>query len=682
MGLIDHSCIGRKQPVAVIAALGLLLCLGFIAYSNSFQAAFQLDDLSNIVNNPSIKHFPDLAEIALFNPPRTITNMTFALNHLFGGLDVIGFHAVNIAIHLANACLVFFFAGLLLKAPAVRERFTENQAFQIAWISALVFVLHPVQIQGVTYLVQRATSLAAFFYLGALLGYGVYRLRQNKKAYVLGLVSASLGMLSKETMVTLPISLCLMEIFFFEAGRKDILRILTRLFPFFATLGLLVAAYMVYWNNFSWAPENLMQLTRETESLSRWEYLFTQFRVMITYLRLLVFPADLKLEYDYPVYRSFSELPVFLSFLCLLAIADFTIRLHRNHRLISYGIALFFLCLLPESSIFPITDVIFEHRLYLPMIGISIAAGTGIVCFVRASWRKGFVISLAVILSTLTYQRNGEWADPITMLQENVQSAPRHGRAYVNLGNYYILENNLHMAVQQYKRALAVEPGNYHAHTNIGIVYYLMGKRRHAVHHFLEALKYHENFAQAHFNLGRMAYEDNRPEEAERYFRRAIEANPEFAYSYVGMAILYADAGNPDRALQMAQTASRLNPDVADIHYQLGNLFYQFGRLEEARDAFQKAVPLDGRFVNALNNLGNVYYAMGDYQAAEIRFQKALEINRDFVSAYFNLANVYHALGDVKKAEDYFGRAKDLARIQQNEEMMDKTRLHDEASGD
>ena len=356
-------------------------------------------------------------------------------------------------------------------------------------------MIHPVQTQAVTYIVQRMTSLATMFYLLSVVLYikarlsivGIQscrRLTENSKEkkfsslltphsslffyYVGSVFAAVLAMKTKEIAFTLPLAVVLYEVFFFRGSWKH--RLLY-LLPLLVTLPIIPLTIIDIGGSAGDILSDTDQHLRVGRGITRLDYLFTQFRVVVTYLRLLVLPLNQNLDYDYPVYAAFFSPPVFLSFLLLTAIFAlavylfFSSRLHQSSaesyadttqsqpqpesqskykpafRLIAFGILWFFLTLSVESSLIPIRDVIMEHRLYLPGFGAAAVFATAFYLMVgkltRPASGKLLLLGAALLVLVLgfaTYQRNYVWGDAIRLWQDVVVKSPNKGRPINNLG--------------------------------------------------------------------------------------------------------------------------------------------------------------------------------------------------------------------------------------------------------
>jgi len=372
----------------IIVSLLVIIILGTIIYSNTFDASWHFDDHTAILENYSIRN---LEETALrIGASRWIGFTSFALNYHFGKLDVFGYHLVNIVIHLICAILVYSLVLLTLKTPYLKDSSISRYTASLSLASALIFVAHPIQTQAVTYIVQRFTSLATLFYLLSLVLFIKARLQNLRGAkfspshlgfYLGSLLAAFLAMKTKEITITLPAIILLYEFCFFSPS----LRALARKLPYLTLL--LLTFFIIPFSRYgvglfgisggtfigiAEVGDVIGDATQETTAISRADYLLTQFNVITTYIRLLFFPVNQNLDYDYPVSRTLFEFPTFLSFLFLASVVAFGRWMFKKSRLISFGIFWFFITLSVESSIIPIRDVIFEHRVYLPSVGFVI----------------------------------------------------------------------------------------------------------------------------------------------------------------------------------------------------------------------------------------------------------------------------------------------------------------------
>jgi len=649
-------------PDSALFALIVIAAVGLAVYSNTFHVPFQFDDPSNISGKPYVKDIGRFFDPSDFNADssyimRRVVYFTFAVNYWLHRTDVAGYHIVNITIHLINAFLVYFLVILTFRTPYFRGRGSgtrneETGPSFIALFTALLFVSHPIQTQAVTYIVQRLASLATLFYLLSLVMYIRSRLASQKAGkltgYVFSLLSAVLAMESKEIAFTLPVVIALYEFMFFTGAVKK--RVLS-LIPFLLTMLIIPMQLTGLGKPTGDVIGDVSDAMRVGTPLSRWDYLFTQFRVIVTYIRLLFFPLNQNLDYDYPTYHSFFTPPVFLSFLFLVSLfggAMYLLYKSRQgaigngswgkgsssspspyhlspiacYRLISFGIFWFFITLSVESSVIPIADVIYEHRLYLPSTGFFIAVVT-MAFLVRdrlgAEKKKAIIIALiafVVILSVLGYHRNRVWRSEVVLWEDVVRKSPGKARAYNGLGLSYKNEGNLDKAFVNFRRAVEIDP------------YY----------------------AVAYNGLGTVYFAKNLPVRALEEFTRALALEPDNVIFMNNRGLAYAAIGEFDKAIAVYLEAIELEPFYAEAHHNLGFAYSSKGLFEKAIAEFSTALRFDPDFPEAHYNLGNVYMIQGDTQKALREMREAVRLKPDDAMAHYGLGTVYGNLGLLDEA--------------------------------
>jgi tetratricopeptide (TPR) repeat protein len=613
-----------KKPLIYnpIVHISLIILLGLIAYSNTFHSPFVFDDRSNIVENYRIKNLDN------FWPPsgtRWLGSLTFAINYRFGGIAPVGYHIVNVAIHILNAVLVYWLVLLTLKTPyviSVNKTHGDNQ-YLAALFSSLLFLSHPVQTQAVTYIVQRFASLAALFYLLTLVMYIKFRRQQSAISgqqkqhtarymiYTISLIFAVFAMKTKEIAFTLPVVLCIYEFMFFQG---EIKKRLLYLVPFVLTM-LIIPLTLTgaggSLTEISGIDEAAASIT-ETQEISRLDYLYTQFRVIVTYIRLLFLPINQNLDYDYPIYSRFFNPEVFISFMFLLSVFALGVYLYRisRHpetkdrswlRLISFGIFWFFVTLSVESSITPIRDVIFDHRVYLPSVGFFMAL-TSTMGLVAARWgervsyaNKALVyvmLLVVIVLSAATYARNYVWEDSVRLWEDTVKKSPGKARAHINLGNAYDTQGALRKAFHHFETALRIYPYYVEAHINLGKLNDILGLTDIAIEHLYAAIQIKPDSAMAYNNLG-ICYEHKGDlGQAFDMYSKAISIDPTFAAAYSNRGDTFDEMGQPLRALEDYGTSITLNPYYAPVYYYRGLLYKRLGQTNLAAADLQKACAL------------------------------------------------------------------------------------------
>ncbi len=604
----------------------LLIIAALAVYSNTLQVPFQFDDPTNITDNPLVRNIRNFEGWDVLAQSRSLTNLTLALNFRFHGTEVAGYHIVNILIHIINALLVYSLVTLLFRTPALLQSSSKKHVGVIALFSALLFVSHPVQTGAVTYIVQRLASLATLFFLTSVSAYLNSRLaaegrRSNRVSYfwyAVSLASAVLAMKSKETAFTLPIVICLSEFLFFTGGlRKRIAFLL----PFLLTMLIIPFSLFGTGRPLGDMVGDVSKVTRLETNLPRTEYLFTEFRVIVTYLRLLLFPVNQNLDYDYPVFQSFFDVPVLLSFLLLASIFGWALfLLHRDRRspserrLVAFGILWFFIALSVESSVIPIADVIFEHRLYLPSVGFLVAAtvllfrGVGKLRFRHAVAALIVALSLAVVaFSGLAYARNTVWQSEVSLWQDVIAKSPIKARPYNGLGLAFLNLHEYERAIECFAKAISLNPSYGTALNNLGSAFYLSGRYDQAV-------------------------------EAQT---RAIALQPENAIFRDNRGLAFAALGDHERAMDDYDKAIALNPSYAKAYHNIGLILHRRGLYAEAIERYTKAISLDPADSTFRGNRGLAYAEIGDYDKAIADFTQALFLRPDNVQAYSGRGEVY-----------------------------------------
>jgi Flp pilus assembly protein TadD len=491
----DPKDTGRMLRIIQPMVAGLL---AFALYLNTLHGPFLFDDWTYIAENPLIRHLDHflrpgtlqehLAQEGVRLPyadlfdsfvRRPMSYLTFALNYRLHGTDSFGYNLVNVFIHVSATLLLYLFTSQLVK-QLPEQTGSQHTRTAVPFLTALLFACHPVQTQAVSYTNQRVASLAAMFFLLSLSTYLLScRALPGRRRfwYASALLSAICGMLSKETVFTLPVVVVLTDALCF---RESIRIRLPRLTPFLATMAIIPLA-MALNSNSDGLQDGLYRAN--TQQIPHLSYLFTQSRVLVTYLRLLIVPVNQQLDYDYPLYHSPFEPAVFLSALLLLAmIAGGIFLLHRGMTLkrslpllTGFGILWFFITLSMESALVPLDDLIFEHRLYLPSVGIFLAtsaAGTQLfetfaVNRIRRMAVIAVTITIIAVFSAATIRRNSLWADAVRFSEDNAAKSPRKERVRIHLGDTYLRAGMAEKALAVYDGIRLTADTPQHVFTNM-----------------------------------------------------------------------------------------------------------------------------------------------------------------------------------------------------------------------
>ncbi len=581
-----------RTPLALLAAqFGILLLAVLIIYAQTVDAPFYLDDFSSIQENPVIYDWQGtFAELWRFSAARIIGYFSFALNYQIGHFDVFGYHIVNIVVHFLAGLAVFAFIRSLLRTPALADHLDDTAQRWLPFMVALLFLVHPLHIQAVTYIVQRLTAMTALFYIAALACFVQARLGQSYRQWVLWGSACALftilAFFTKQNSATLPMAMLLIEWIFFQCSFRRLAITGGSAFGIMLLL-VLVLAWSMGQNPFS--LEAMQSMTRETTEISRTSYLATQMTVLWWYLRLFFVPLGMHIDYDYPLADGFFQADVLLALVGHLALISLAIYNVRRVPVLAFGLLFYYLAHAVESSVLPIRDVVFEHRTYLPDLGLCFLIGWVLIGVIPrwVNWRSALVVSLAcvLILSGLTWWRNQIWRDPIALWQDNVEKAPQKRRAWVILGKHLIQAGRPTEGLKALERSADVvvkaDGSTSRSFTIEALLNMVVAMRKLERHQ--EALALIEqilagatlrNFDHAKFlvNRGNIQYQLRLYAEAEASYREAIRIYPQNIAARANLASALAARGNIPEAIQLYEEILQLDPSNQVILDNLARL--------------------------------------------------------------------------------------------------------------
>jgi tetratricopeptide (TPR) repeat protein len=594
----------------------LLIGAGLAVYLNSFAGVFLMDDHMWILDNPRIREaWPPWTAMA--NSTRPLVQLSLAANYAMGGLDVRGYHAFNVTVHLLAGLALFGIVRRMLESAKLRAHYGQAAPW-LAGAIALIWLVHPLQTESVTYIIQRAESLMGLFYLLTL--YCVIRGAQSPRFrawYAAAVMACASGMASKEIMVSAPLLVLLYDRVFIAGSFKAIVRQRAGLYVGLAATWFVLGALLTVGR-----PEQMVLVT----GLTPWRYALTQFGVIAHYLRLAVWPHPLILDYTWPLAdRVLPALP--WAAVVLALVAGTLLGLYRQAWVAFWG-AWFFLILAPTSTFLPIADVVFEHRMYLPLAAVVVLIVIGaheiITCASRrrpsdnlGRWIEAGLTAVAIAgLGYATVHRNQTYRSELAMWSDNLARRPDNPRVHLSLGAALQHQGRFDEAIAHYSEAIRLKPDYQDAHDNLGVALTAQGKIPEAIVHLEEALRLRPDDAATHGNLG--------------------------------WALL--KQGDVASAIRAFSTAVRLKPDVADAHIGLGNALYLEGRFKEAISHGSEAIRLAPTSPEAHHNLGLALAAQGDAEGAISHFSEAIRLKPDYAKAHNNLGASLYARGQVKEA--------------------------------
>jgi len=683
-----------------ILAGGVIVLAGAAAYHNSFGGVFVYDDITSIVENETIRQLWPIERV--LSPPRSgetvggrpLLNLSLAINYALGGLNVWGYHAVNLAIHIMAALLMFGILRRTFMMPALRDRFGKA-ATALALLSALVWVVHPLQTESVTYIIQRAESLGGFFYLltlycvirGTGAGTIPFFAAQNLTLpvavvrekgdcppspprpyawvwYVGAVLACLLGTACKETLVTAPLVVLLYDRTFLAGSFREALRRRRGLYGgLAATWGLL--AYLVL-------STGLISRQAELGSPDPFSYACSQPAAILQYLRLCVWPSRLCISYEWPVASTLWEiLPAAIAVGLLLAAIVWGLACRK-----AWGFpgAWFFLILAPTSSILPLNQLANEHRMYLSLAGVAVLVVPGAFALgdrwlprpqktgygsAALRWATPVAILLAV-LAILTWQtalRNSLYQSSVALWQDTLDKRPNNPVAHNNLGFALGSTGRTAQALEHFTEALRLNPDLPDAHNNLGFAMYSSGKSAEAIEHFHHALRIKPDFSKAHYNLALALANLGRATEAIQHYKEVLRLHPDYAEAHSNLGSALASLGKTEEAIEHYQEALRLDPDRAEVHYNLGNVVAAEGRTSEAIEHYREALRLKPHLARVHDNLGVVLAGLGRSAEAIEHYRQALQAEPASSDTHNNLGAALLQIGKTEEAIEQYHEA-------------------------
>lgn len=671
-----------------IAAVVLLVAFGVGAYWNSLDGPFVFDDQIAIVQNPMIRQLLPVEDFFASSQP--LTDFTLAINYVIDGLNPRRYRLFNLCIHITAALVLF---GIVRRTiwkldghtvamiGAERRSFEQGspycedaaatnlpRAVFMAFAIALIWLVHPLQTESVTYVIQRCESMMGLFYLLTL--YAVIRTdaaARPQRWMMAAVIFCAAGMASKAVMVTAPVVVLLYDRTFLAGSIAAAIRQRWPLYCGLAATWLVLAGLGVFSGVIAESSDTAT-VGFGYKGVTPLEYLQTQPGVILHYLRLAFWPTGQCLDYGWQVASTGLSIwgPAILVTVLVVACIWGTWRRSAA----GYAGAWFFIILLPTSSFVPIKDLAFEHRMYLPLAGVVGAA----VWFVAVTWRlfarsgvvtggfpervRGFVsvgdgrpikigrytatelsaagvlLCIAAALTTLTIRRNALYADPVALWTQTAERSLAPARSHNALGYELLSRGETKAAIEQFERALFLDSSFLAARENLGKALLLDGRVAEAAQAFREAIELAPGKvrAESYFAYGAALMQLGRIEEAIEPLRRAISlrSNYEQAYFYLGNALWMA--GSRDSAVGVYQELLRLSPGYTEARVNLGLVLAELGRVDEAITTYGEAIRRfsggsKDALVKAHYNLGLSLKFAGRVEEAAGQFRAALRID-------------------------------------------------------
>ena len=582
----------------------LIIAIGVTTYLSSFKGGFFDDDIGSVRDNPHIRKLWPLSEamsIPLWSQytsetvfGRPILSLSFAVNYALSGPKPWGYHLVNLIIHISAALLMFGIIRRTLHLERFHRRFGQR-ALPLAVAVALIWLVHPIQTESVTQIVQRAESLMGMFFLLTL--YCVIRgfhSRRSRLWYLAAVVTCVLGMGTKEVMAAAPLIVPLYDYVFVSKSLKTMLRQRRIFYVSLAATWIILLALVIISHLTPTQSDTINESAMVLKSRSWLKYGLAQPGSVIQYLRLSIWPWPLDFliipaqQYSHSVF----ELIIHIAAVTGLLVLTFWGLLRRSW--LGFVGAWFFFILAPSSSFIPTQNFMAGQRMYL-----SLAAVVTIILFgadyflrkflwpsIRLSHLKilnvGLVVTIVAVFGFITYQQNKTYESQLTRWFAVLRGHPDSIMVNNRIGNIYYKQNDLEQAKEYYEKALRIDPNTIKVHYNLGIVFASQGNLERAKAEFEYEIRINPNHIKAHHNLGNIFLAQGTPDKAAAEYERAIRIKPEQFADYT--IDHHADA----------QINARIN---------LGKVLLGQGKFDQAIANYEKALETAPDNIMAMNNL-------------------------------------------------------------------------------
>ena len=687
---MTQSNAGRKErnnteSLAIIFICSALFASTLTAYWNSFNAPFVFDDLATIQRNTQVR-FGEFGWNLI--SPRSVLYKTFTFNYLLTGQEVWSFHLINFILHFLNGLLIFVIATRVFRSLSRPLPEGEGISRIYAALAAAFFLVHPVQTESVTYISSRSELLSTFFYLIGFLTFVLWP--KDRVGFYCSLavgIAYFFGLGSKEPVVTLPAAIFLYDYLFLSHAEFR---------PVFSRWRF----YLIYLAGASAAVVYLLiRLKGTVGGMSSWQYFLTETRVLVRYIQLMFFPVGLNLDHDFRLSSSIFEPSVLASTGLLIALLLFGWWLRRKRPVFAFSIFWFFITMSPTSSVVPIIDVIFEHRLYLPMVGVAFSFPFLVeFVYTRLRWtvpRFSAVLACsAVILAALvagTLMRNYVWSDEVRLFTDVVAKSPHKERPYNNLAWAYFKRAEYDRAIAVLQQAFDKMPeNNAELSDTLGNMYLRAGQYDKAIALFRKTTRSYKDdmLAVAYNNLGvAYLYEwtdlqnrrssisneefEARKEEilrpAAEAFSESLEVDPNMPSSldsYINV-MCYRGKGSEIERVALEKVASGKNFDLKQLNgkeklelfsalYTIGKVAFNDGDYAKANTYFERAEQVKDDVRIVYFNHGYALTMLQQDERAAEKYVNAIRIDPIFIEAHHNLGLIYMRRKDYSKAVEAF----------------------------
>ncbi|MDR4507339.1 MAG: tetratricopeptide repeat protein [Candidatus Brocadiaceae bacterium] len=700
-----------------IIVIFTLVALSVITYINCLPNQFVYDDTSTIVGNRFIEQWGNLklfftqdyfkysGELTF----RPLVTLSYFVDYSLWGKNPMGYHLVNVLLHTMNVVLLYFLIRVCLchcsNSFLMKTTFSpvNGPSYSgIAFVVCIFFAVHPVVTEVVNLVSYREDLIATAFLIASLLCFFCYRERgianslsvsiQRGSVWcsVIALVAYFLALFSKESSIVLPALIVVFDLLFYTDTRnenatslqkndrrwKRFLRIVCS--PFFLGYLGISAFYLILRFIVFHSPDEKFVYPEGSIFVT----MLTTTKVLGRYILHMFLPFNINADYHVLFLKSPFMLSFIIPFFLLVAILVIALRLikgidcpsdglgrekaalPKKNRIVFFGIAWFFISVLPVLNIVPLANIMADRYLYFPIIGFVLVIAV-ILAHLRITIKLPLIISLVIFYCVITVAKNNLWRDEFSLWTHSSRSTFCSFTTYNNLGTQYKKKGYPDAALRCYDKALekADEVGftKYAAvYYNRGNVYEQKGLLEQTVAAYNKAIRLKPNYKEAHNNLGKVYFTRGQYDNALKEYQAAITIDPDFAYAYNNLGVLYNRIGKQDKAKAVYEKALIIDPHYADAFYNLGNIYETNGQYDLALKEYRFALKADPSRAHVHNNMGAIYDRKGLLDEAVVEYQQAIQIDPSYAYSYNNLGASLSRKGDLDGALAVFQKAVDL----------------------
>lgn len=681
----EKSTLSWKEKLLAPAILATITAF---VYSYSLHYAFQFDDTFNIRSHFDIR-FNTFSKLA-FKNIRWISYWINSIAHSIDGFNPFYYRLFNIIFHISSGILVFYIVLHLFSLLKSQPLLQENR-FGIACLTSLFFLLHPVQTQTVTYIIQGqlegvavlSLMIVIFLFLQSNQHIGIQKYLLRTVLFGVGFFGCG----SKEIFILAPVMLLLIDWFFIAQGT---LKKLQKRVLFHASFFAMTFTTYMYYLKPHFFKDIIIGHTTVVNNIGNvithnpatvitpWLYLISQFKVTLHYIGIFLWPFNMTADYDWKINESFFDAESFFPFLVLLCIGIFIARRLRKDKIdtLSFCFLWFFIGLAPRSTFIPSTELLADYKTYFSSFGICLLFAiilTQLFVFIKNKISESEyppavhhpLIASTFLISFLgfsTYERNTVWETAELFWADVLVHSPHKARAHNNYGTAIAIKGDHQKAAFHFKKATNLDKFYPDPWNNLAVTYDKLGNVDRAINTMNEALKIHTDYPEFYSNLGAFYITKKEYEKVEPLCKQAIKLRPHYGKAYYNIGRAKFEQHKYEEAWQALHTAIfKADYDLPLGYEAFAVCSMKLQKFDAAIDGFSHYLQANPSAPHAFFNLGNAYYCNNDLENAEKAYTHALALAPDDHKIYYNLGEIYIKRNNPEKALSYFGKALPLA---------------------